>query len=443
MFQWDEACDLIGGTRYEDVLDHWRSRGLDADRYSALSSLTSEFFSSLRLPHQRGALAVLWVKWNLFTSLCRSVLASYGDLKQPHLGLNPTRVWVRWSPLSQHEPAARQFSVEVRRDGAASPLACNGMPEEMARSLFTPPLTHASLYTSPVIQDWPLGRDVPVTVLIQSIDKIQEETAAAVRGILRLQLIADAFAQAAFSERDVFRVILRSSRAGCEPISVWCRKIESAERGIVVSGVTDPLSSALWTGLEECRQEVFSHAQALVYRAFDASSDFYSIGMLLAHALLVNRHQDLQHVKMAFDRIIRGLDPMVTGVDPQDHVTMHQRIAARLKEEGSVFRSSSIVFDEKQDQAGVVPDDIWYDALIMVLRLASAIPGFSVGAMPGGQPTTRMSAQLERFVGAAECLGERIRMDLFGDEQRSREILQVCQAVRTELMGMGRGSHAH
>ena len=443
-FQWDEFCDLLGGVRWEDALARWRMKGLDQARDSALSSLPSPLAGSapFLFSDKQIALRTLWLKWSLFTNLCQQLLTLYKDLKRPHLGLDPIQILIHWKPVTQALPARPVFALHVLQDGAASPLVGHGMPDEMARWILSPRLRSDSPYVAPAICEWQVGRELPVTVLIQSMDRLQEDAEDAIRGILRLQTISEAFPNMRFSDRDVFRLVLGVSNAESDRIGLWCRKIEASDSGIIVSGVTDPMPPALWTRLEEASRQVFSNAKAAVYRAFDPSCDLYSVGVLLAYALLVNRHQDLKQVTRALDQVIRGLDPIVTGIDPRDHASVFKRISGRLREEGEVFCSSSILFEGKHNRDGVVPDDVWYDALIVALRLMSAVPEFSICAGQACQHLKSVQADFERVISVVEHIGERIRIELFECEQRSRDILQACHTTRSRLAAFGTGRHA-
>jgi hypothetical protein len=347
-------------------------------------------------------------------------------------------------PATQPLPASPAFGLHVLENGAASPLISAGMPDEMARWLVTPGSPMECVYTSPAIHDWPAGREVTVTVLIQSLDRLHDDAEDdAVRGILRLQTISKDFSHARFSERDVFRLMLGVTPAESDRITLWCRKIEALDSGIVVSGVTDPMPPVLWTRLEGAARQVFSDAKAAVYRAFDPSCDLYSLGVLLAYALLVNRRQGLDQVTRLLSQVIEGLDPIVTGLDPADKASLFNRISARLNEVGPVFGKSGIVFDGKSPTEGAIPDDIWYDALILVLQLMSGVPQFSICSGQRCQHLKSLHADLESLVRLAEHIGERIRIELFEREQRSRDMLQACHITRRWLAEVGAGRHAH
>jgi hypothetical protein len=445
-FQWDELCDLLGGARWEEALARSQVKGLDDPaRHSALSSLTlaRPGSSQLLFPHSQNPLRCLWLKWSLFTSLCHELLARYKDLKRPHLGLNPRQILVHWTPGTEASPAGPTFTLHVLDDSAASPLTCAGMPDEMARWLLTPRSPLPSAYAAPAIRDWPVGREVPVTVLIQSMDRLHDEAEGPVRGILRLQTISEAFSDARFSERDVFRLMLGVTNAECDRIAVWCRQIEASDSGIVVGGVTDPMPPAVWTRLEGASRQVFSDAKAAVYRALDPSCDLYSLGVLLAYGLLVNRRQDVGQVTHTLNQVVGGLDPLVTGLDPGDSASLFNRISARLNEVGHVFGKSSVLFDEQHDTNGAIPDDVWYDALIVVLQLMSRVPQFSICSGQTCQHLKSLHADIESLTRVAEGIGQRIRIELFGREQRSRDMVQACQITRRWLAGLGAGRHAH
>ncbi len=446
--QWDEFCDVLGGARWEQAHEVWVGAGLSPERRTSLYSLAPLFLRSRQFLLSEGGpchpLEIFWLKWNLFTSLCRKVLAVHRDYQRPHLGLCPAQVRVRVaSPVDDWLPVRWLFAVELADTAVASSFLHDEMPSEMAQSLFIPPHQWSSLvYAPPITREWPLGREEPATVLIRSLDRIHEELDGEVRGLLRVHLISSKISGSEFSERDVFRLTFSLPDGDRFPVCLWARKVESAERGIIVSGVANALPLSVWDRLVKSSERVFPEAKTSVYRTFHVPCDLYSLGMLLVRALLVNEQQTIGQVEEALRRVVNGLDPVVQGIDQHDDKALSERISSRLKDEGTVFSKSAIMYqrDDQHMAPSLLSDNLWYDALILVLKLVSWIPGFSICRSYGIYDSHRVDAHAEQVLLLAEHLGDQIKTELFGSRQRNREILRACDRVRNELVGIRNAS---
>jgi len=157
--------------------------------------------------------------------------------------------------------------------------------------------------------------------------------------------------------------------------------------------------------------------------------------MLLVRSLLVNKHQNLDHVQLTLLKVVNRLDPIVLGIDPQDDWTLHQRVSARLKEEGNVFESSSFLYQQKLGTATGPSEvqEIWCDTLILILKLVSCIPSFSVCGDPGQFSGKHAHVPLEQVLPEAESLAERLRVELWETGKRNWEVGRACDRVQAVL----------
>lgn len=442
--RWDESCDLLGGASWEQAMEQWGSSGLSASRQETLKALAPHFcypkqFLFCREDKRYSALESFWLKWNLIVSLCRTVLAFHQRGRQPHLGLEPARVLVHFpSDTGSSLPLRWRFSLELLDTNGAEGLIDKDMPPEMAKPLLVPPTNIEAAYASALVRQWPAGLEIPVTCLIRSLDQVQDDRDG-LRGFLRVDLISDTIAHEDFSHHDVFRVTLPLPQGNARQIHLWARKLDTLERGIVVSGVTDDLTSEDWHALRSASRDVFSQATAKIYRTFHIPCDVYSVGVLLCRALLVNRDQTLQQVEARLSRVIEGLEPVVQGIDLMDHVTLYMRLSSLLQEEGRVFSSTSVLFsqDGSSNSESLLPEDIWYDALLLALRCMSWIPGFSICPSAAAYDMRQIDQPLQEVTRQAEELDHRIRLELFEAGQRDREIGEACKRIRSEVAETG------
>jgi hypothetical protein len=258
------------------------------------------------------------------------------------------------------------------------------------------------------------------------------------RGLLRAHLVADHFSHEDFSESDVFRVSLASHERETSPVSLWARKVDQAERGMVLGGVTDPLPLSTWQRVLQTTGQVFSYSRVKVYRAFPFTCDFYSLGMLFARALLVGPNQSITQVEKELADIVSGLEPVVQGIDPHDMETLSRRIRARLKKDSAILSTSTILYH--RNARGVcdtmLPDWIWDETVILMLRLLSRVPGFSFGVTERNSVTCGRHMPMESVTEDVERMAGLIRSELFGAHTRNSEIHQACELVKAEVLAV-------
>ena len=418
--RWDTACDLLGGVDWSTVPEPIQSFLPLRTRFSSGRQFLFQDDSD-RLP-----LEFLWLKLSGFACLCRSVAEFYQQHQRPHLSLSPQHISAHTSdPTFTWLPARWLFAVKLDEAAGARSLVHETMPKEMAREIFVPSGEIDAVYAAPALKQWPMGRELPVTVLLRSVERIPDDVdEQASRGLIRAHVFSDAVPFADFSEHDAFHIALRLPGSGTTLIPLWARKVEEAERGVVVSGVTDAIPPAAWAQLERAKQQVFSDARTEIYRAFHHASDLHSLGMLLFRCLLVNPSRSLEAVQQELSGVLERLGPLVQGLNPDDHWTLFKRVSGRLKEQREAFTPP----------AACISEFVWYDALICGLRLVSRIPGFSFCDNTGPTDEKSVPEALAGAMRAAEHLAEQARIDLFDAAARHRDLLRTCDLVLAERM---------
>lgn len=291
------------------------------------------------------------------------------------------------------------------------------MPAEMAYSLTMMPVGVNLVYAAPLVREWPLGRKLSVTAIVQSADPIPDDDQANMKGLARVHVIADGLNSRDFSDRDVFRASLpiSGSRGAC--VELWTRKIESPERGIIVSGMTDTLSLDSWSRFTRSVGEVRSAAEIAVYRAASPAHDVYSCGMLLLRALLGSDERRWSRACELVPSLAEGLEPIVQGLAEDDDYTIHLRVRDRLRESADCFEAEHI------------PDAIWWDALVAVLRACSRIRGFSYA----DEATLYEPSPARLLARDLASLARRARIELFEAGERDAMILRVCDRAMDHL----------
>lgn len=192
---------------------------------------------------------------------------------------------------------------------------------------------------------------------------------------------------------------------------LWTRKVESPERGIIVTGQTDLLSLDEWKPLTRVVGMARSSVDMAVYRALSPPDDLYSCGMLLLHALL---GADEPRRIRAFDlvpSIAEALQPAVQGLGEDDHYAVHVRVKERIRESTDCFEAG----------AGI-PEFLWWDAVVAIFRACSQIRGFSDAL----DTVNYDPSPARRLARALESLARRARIELFEAEKRDAMMVRAC-----------------
>lgn len=428
---WNEWCDLLGGASCDDVINSSK------DRVPLCLKGPGQFLYP-RQDLTLSAMESFWLKWNLILDLCRTLPVFYQVCNLPHLGLEPVSLHVEIPDINKSWiPARWNFSLKLADGKPADRLVDSHIPDEMICSLLLPPTLSEMEYRPNFVQAWPLGREIGVTGLMKSFAQVYDNPQEW-RALLGVDLISDILAQENFSDSDVFRVSL-PLRGDASKIYMWARKIDALERGIEVSGVTDPLTKEAWNELQKSTREVFSQATVSVYRSFHVPCDIYSVGVLIFRALLVNKHQTVRQVMPSLLRIVKGLNPIVEGLDSDNDATLYTRLRSRMKEEGTAFASTAVLynFEHASPATPLIPDYLWYEAMAFGLRCISWIPGFSVCPNYAQNYDAKcILSLLQELTVSAEALSSRIRIELFESKQRDLDVIEASRRVRAELAGM-------
>lgn len=367
---------------------------------------------------QKRAVEIVCLKLSLLRDLCVLVADDHerhacarGVISPEHIVVQVPEQRASVLPIRWN---ARVTVADVGRDEGSS---FEKMPEEMARRVSTIAVNDEMVYAAPSLREWPPGKTLTVTALVQSADHVPEEDPATVRGLVRVHVIAEGLQARDFSDLDVFRVTLPLGQDGGSSVKLWARKVSVPERGIVVSGMTDAMPLHSWNLFVQALGDVRAAAEMAVYRAGSPGHDVYSCGMLLLRALLGSEEERWRRACEQMPVIVRGLKPIVQGLAEDDHYTVFLRVRERLRESDDCFERT------------MVPDGIWWDALVTVLRACSRIPGFSYAS----EKESFKPSPLRFFARDLSSLARRARVELFEADERDAVIARACDRVSDRL----------
>jgi len=418
-FTWAEWCDLLDCASKDGVVGGRASGARSGDRENIRSfeyRVTSPGQYFFETNPAKRAIEIFWLKLALVEALS-NVVADYHERYSRSYGVIDPEMVVVELPRQTGSilPVRWAASVMMRQIPSEALSRLGTMPEEMAQGLTVLPPDVDMTFASPLVRQWPLGRELPVTALVQSADLIPDDDSPDVRGLVRVHIIADQLVAREFSAQDVFRVALSAGSSRDMEIALWARKVDSPERGLVVSGLTDTMVLDRWNAFVGTTEQVRSTAKATVYRSCSPKTDVYSCGMLFLRALLGADSERWRRVCDSLPVVLESIEPLVQGVDREDYFTIHVRGRDRLREWGDLFDQS------------VIPHDVWWDGLLAALRACSQLEGFGYGLTGGGRSPLRDLAH------DLNGLGRRIRQELFEPRERDAMIAQACDRVLADV----------
>lgn len=409
----DTGSVALNWTQFSLLLDrswceHARSNAAERLPHRLLASTRSFFETDVR----KQELEAWCLKLSGLHELCVCLADEHEQVRRARGVIDPEQIVVRFPerPMSLL-PMCWNATVSLATQKQEDAPAFENMPTEMAANLTLFPASTNLAYASPRVREWSMGRTISATALVQSLDLIPEGDPARMRGLIRIHVIEDGLQATAFSDRDVFRIALPlgEQRGAC--VDLWTRKVESPERGIIVTGQTDLLSLDEWTLLTRAVGMVRSSVDMAVYRALSPADDLYSCGMLLLRALLGADEPRWTRACEQLPLIVEGLQPVVQGLDEDDQYAIHVRIKDRVRESTDGFEAE-----------GRIPEALWWDAVVAVFRACSTIRGFSYA----GDGVTYDPSPVRRLARDLESLVSRARIELFEAGERDGMLRRAC-----------------
>lgn len=445
-FQFDEYCDLLGGAVWGDLIkrrfssDRRSERGHPPPSIESRFSSQNQFLLTDRTSHLC-PLEILWLKWNVFSDLCREVYAFHRDKKKSHLNISPRSVLINIpDPISESLPSRWIFSLKLDGRSKSRRFSLKGMPSGMLGRLYMPPTTDDNKYRAPVVRERPLGYEVSGIAAVRSVEKVQgaEERDGGdekIRGITEFHFLSEDVQKTEFSEHDIFLVKLYFNDESFQPVEIWASNPVPLEKGILLKGSTRPMDARHWEKFEHAKERIFSHANMKIFKAYLAPCDLYSLGMMLLRLLLVNDEQDIETVNEVIQKLTGRLAPMVQGLGPEDRQILIKRFKELFHGTGSLFSKTSILYSppQKEEIEPFIPDDLWIEVLIYAFRLITFIPGFSYCRSHGDAQFEQPHLLMETVIQDVAIFSERIKIPLFRSHRRDIEIREVCGMLRKEL----------
>jgi hypothetical protein len=329
-------------------------------------------------------------------------------------------------------PVRWGFSLDTSNLQLADRFIPPGAPADVPSHLFTPPPDAHPLYAPPLVGRQGLEQKETATLLVRSTERMRESQPGRVRGIVQAQLVSDHLKASDYSMGDLFLVTPPFAEEEAEPLRIWASKRASAERGVLLEGVTEPVSPSLWEQFEKARQKVFSRSAVVIYKSLHIPCDLYSLGMILFRTLLVNDRQEIDGIHEVIGRTAEQLGPISLSLDDQGKQFLLRRLRFYLRREGELLSKRAPLYRQQERESGgeAIPDDLWTEALLTGFRLIQTRVD---------SPLDQLGGLIDPIAADAERLDGRIKVELFGSRERNREILEACDLIRKELIEVRNG----
>jgi hypothetical protein len=211
--------------------------------------------------------------------------------------------------------------------------------------------------------------------------------------------------------------------------------------GFIFSGHSAPLSAQVADALDPAKLPRSWSAEVTIHHAFHAPADVVSLGVLLLRLLLANDRQEPARVtRDAADRVVRFITRGAadeTSAPGSTAGLARERLHAAFGKEGIASAAAEVlhraVDRAAPSAASAIPSALWDDALLVALRMASNVRGWSVCARqddyPAADPAQPMRAALDEI----EALIDRARGELIGSSGRNADVIAVCDDFLADL----------
>lgn len=436
----DEFADWLGGRPRESFLGEKPSPRALA--LAARLSYPIELASEGRLLFGADgsgldAVEVFALKLAAFRQIAAGLLAYTRKTGRPHLDLHPRHVLFDLSSAGPGLPSAWTFRARLHGLSSAARSEKLGGSVEVA----VPPRGALAPYAAPEVLEFHLTPARPAQLVLS---ELAEESGARSEG--RAYRIGGRLADPYGiypepSNRDWILVTLDNQALGVSALTFVARRDpRQPADGHEVHFTGEPvvLEEAAVQRLKKGIGVRIPGARYKIYPDFASPSDLYSLGMILLRLLLANDAQDGRKIQAALDRVGKRLS--AAGDTTLANVLAGSGAAALLERDAELaaaFRKANVfhqALDREAERPNALPEALWKRALLLALRLATRISGFSICSSPADYDDKHPTEKLERLVDEVERIGAEARGLLFGRQGMNLEIQHVLAELLTEKL---------
>ncbi|HYB53176.1 MAG TPA: hypothetical protein VEG84_04855, partial [Thermoanaerobaculia bacterium] len=184
-------------------------------------------------------------------------------------------------------------------------------------------------------------------------------------------------------------------------------------------------------------------AQYKVYSDFAAPSDLYSLGMILLRLLIGNDAQDARRIQAALEKVGKRL--VAAGETTLANVLAGPGAAILIERDtelAAAFRKANVFYqalDREEARPNAIPDPLWKRALLLGLRLATRLSGFSLCTTAADYDDKHPTEKIERLLGEIDLLATEAKGLLVGRQGMNLEVQHVLGELLTEKIADSTG----
>lgn len=429
----DDIADLFGGRPPESFAEEKAALpALAAStrfRYPAGGELRASAGRLLFGAESSGldAVEVLYLKLVAFGQAVEAALEYTRAFGRPHLDLHPRHFLFDFSRAGEDLPWLWGF--QARLHG----LSSAARPEKLAGSveILVPSHRPNVPYAAPEVLEFHLTLPRPAQLVVTELE-------AAGRGASTYRLhgrLSDPYGiYPSPRDHDWILVLLDNDALGLSNVALPARRDPRGKPAAQeLAFISEPIALEESTA-ERLRKTAGGRIPGTRYRVyadFNVPSDLYSLGVMLLRLLVGNDLQDAKSVARAAERVAQGL---VTGADAAtgtfDPLDRDPEAAAVLQKANVFYQA----LDRAENRPNAIPDAVWRRTVLLGLRLATRVAGFSVCADPSDYDPDHPTAKLETTMQEVNLLAAELRTLLFERQAIHVEIQQILSEVMSERL---------
>ena len=378
------------------------------------------------------AVEVFTLKLAAFRQVVEAVLDYSRALGRPHLDLHPRHLLVDFSKTGEGLPAFWDFRIRLHGISTAARF------ERIAgvADVVIPPRNPLVPYAPPEVLEFHLTLPRPAQLVLTELTP----EGRGGRGLRLHGKLSDPYG--IFPEprtQDWILLTLENEALGLPGVAVACRRDpRAAPDAVELTFVSEPIEveEAVALRLRKATGVRIPGIRYKVYADFGTPSDIYSLGMILLRLLVGNDKQNAGGIAAIVERISKRLrtldeDAIAKIPYPGGTTALFERdldILMALKK-ANVFHAE---IERRPERPNGIPDPLWKRAILLGVRLATRVPGFSMCAHAADYDEDHPRAKLELVLQEVDLIGEQLRLLLFERQGMNLEIQQVLSELLAE-----------
>jgi hypothetical protein len=389
------------------------------------------------------AVEILALKLAAFRQITQAVLEYSRALGRPHLDLHPRHLLFDLSRVGRGLPLFWNFQMRLHGISTAARI------ERVAgvADVVIPPRNPAVPYAPPEVLEFHLTPPRPAQLVLSDLE---EETRTAIKGLRLHGKLTDPYGIFPTPRpQDWILVTLENEAIGLQGVTIACRQDpKSKPDPHELTFVSEPItvSDAILQRLKKATGVRIPGIRYKVYADFGTPSDLFSLGMILLRLLVGNDTQDARAIAQVVEKIGKRL--MTMGEVTLGNLGSPGGTSALLERDPDLLKAlwkANVFYTEierRPERPNSIPDVLWKRSVLLAIRLATRVEGFSVCSDPGNYDEAHPRAKLEMVVQEVDLISDQLRSLLFQRQAVNLEIQQMLSEILEEKTLLERATPA-